>query len=113
MASTANDVLRFFVATMKQEIISGESFKLMTTVGTEQNSADEYPVNFGSGLFRYGDVFRGAFGHLGLFVGSEAIALFKPDKDMVFVLLANVSRIKDPDALVRSYLAILETYPDN
>lgn len=44
----------------------------------------------------------------GLFVGSEAIALFDPNGKFVLVILANVSRIRDKDALVQKYLDVIQ-----
>jgi D-alanyl-D-alanine carboxypeptidase len=107
MASTASDVMRFFGALSGGELLGDSSYREMTTFEEAAAPADHYLEEFGLGLFSYGDFFGGAYGHLGLFVGSEAIALFHPDGDFALVLLANVSRIRDKDGLVQKYLNVI------
>jgi len=109
MAATASDVMIFFAAIMRREIISDESYRIMTAVTRARMPKDKYLENFGLGLFRYGDVYRGTYGHMGLFVGSEAIALFDPERRFALVLLANVSRIKDRDSIIKEYLDVIES----
>jgi D-alanyl-D-alanine carboxypeptidase len=104
MAATASDVLRFFTALMDGKIVGAESLGLMTSFERAAKPEDRYLAEFGSGLFRYGDFYDGCYGHLGLFVGSEAVALFHPQKRYTVALLANVSRIRDRDGLVKKFL---------
>ncbi|MDZ7289360.1 MAG: beta-lactamase family protein [candidate division KSB1 bacterium] len=107
MAATASDVLRFFSAILNREIISDQSFRLMTEFIKAKHPKDKYLENFGMGLFQYGDYYRRAYGHLGLFIGSEAIAIFSPEKEFILVFLANVSRIKNSDAIIQKYLDMI------
>lgn len=107
MAVSASDVLKFFSAIMNREIVSDRSFQLMTEFIKAIKPRDKYLKNFGMGLFQYGEFYKDAMGHLGLFVGSEAIGIFHPEKKFVLVLLANVSRIKNSDAIVQKYLDII------
>ncbi len=107
MAATASDVLRFFSAMLNREIISDQSFRLMTEFKKTKHPKDKFLENFGMGLFQYGDYYRGAYGHLGLFIGSEAISIFSPEKKFVLVSLANVSRIQNSDAIIQKYLDMI------
>lgn len=110
MAATASDVMRLFEAVMNREVVGEDSYRVMTSVARARHPEDTYLERFGLGLFRYGDVYRNTYGHIGLFVGSETIALFDPARKSVFVLLANVSRIRNRDLLVQRYLDAVEGY---
>jgi hypothetical protein len=79
----------------------------MTEFKKAKRPEDKYLDNFGMGLFQYGDYYRGVYGHLGLFIGSEAIAIFSPEKKFVLVFLANVSRFKNSDTIIQKYLDII------
>ena len=107
MSASAADVARFFAAVMEGELLGEATRREMWTFVSGVKPADRYLVRFGLGLFAYGDVFRGTYGHLGLFVGSQAVALFDPQRRFVLVLLANVSRVRDLDGLVNTYLRAL------
>lgn len=113
MAATASDVLRFFTAILHRKIISDQSLRLMTAFKKTKRPKDKYLENFGMGLFQYGDYYCGAYGHLGLFIGSEAVAIFSPEKNFVLVFLANVSRIKNSDAIIQKYLDLIIARLDN
>ncbi len=107
MAATASDILRFFKAIMNREIINEQSFQQMTKFSRARNPKDTYLQDFGSGLFRYGVYTDDAYGHLGLFVGSESVAIFSPEKRFALIVLANVSRIEDSDAIIRKSLDVI------
>ncbi len=107
MAASASDVLIFLDAIQKKRIINTNSYDLMTQFVKSKNPKDKYLENFGMGLFKFGDYYEGAIGHLGLFVGSEAIGIYSLEKKFIIVVLANVSRIINSDALIRKYLNIL------
>jgi hypothetical protein len=107
MAATASAVLTFFDAVMNQKIITEESYILMTQFTRAKKPKDKYLENFGFGLFQYGDSYAGAYGHLGLFIGSEAIAIFSPERKFVLIFLANVSRVDNSDAIIRKYLDVI------
>lgn len=106
-----SDVVRFFGAVLEHEIISGSTYGLMTTFEQAVDPQDRYLENFGLGLFAYGDFFGHSYGHLGLFVGSEAVALFSARGEYVLVVLANVSRIRDRDELIGKYLEVIVNAP--
>jgi D-alanyl-D-alanine carboxypeptidase len=107
MAASAPNVLMFFDAVMNRRIITEQSYAMMTKFTGAKEPKDKYLEKFGLGLFHYGDFYDGAYGHLGLFVGSEAIAIFSPEKRFVLVFLANVSRVNDSDAFIRKYLDLV------
>ena len=107
MAANASDVLRFFDSIMNREIITETSYNAMTQFTKANNPKDKYLENFGLGLFHYGNFYEGAYGHLGLFIGSEAIAIFLPEKKFVLVFLANVSRIDNSDAIIKKFLDVI------
>jgi D-alanyl-D-alanine carboxypeptidase len=111
MAATASDVLRFFEAVMTREIVGERSFALMTDFQTAPNSKDRHLRNFGLGLFKFGEDYGGAYGRPGLFIGSEAIALFDPRRDFVMAMFANVSRVRDMDTLIRKCLTVIDGSP--
>jgi hypothetical protein len=46
--------------------------------------------------------YEGVCGHLGLFVGSEVLTVFSPEKDFVLVLPPKVSQIENRDVLIRN-----------
>ncbi len=104
MAATASDVLCFFDAVMTRKIINEKSFESMIRFTRALHPEDMYLESFGSGLFRYGDVCRDTIGHLGLFIGSEAAGLFSLEEKFTIVLLANISRIENRDAILQKYL---------
>jgi D-alanyl-D-alanine carboxypeptidase len=104
MAATAADVLTFFDAVMNRRIITEESYALMTQFIKAKKAKDKYLENFGLGLFHYGDFYAGAYGHLGLFIGSEAIAIFSPERKFVLVFLANVSRVDNSEVIIQQHL---------
>ena len=105
MAASAGDVARFFEAVVGREVVSEASYRRMVSFETARHPQDRYLERFGSGLFAFGPYYGDAYGHPGLFVGSEALALFDPEERWVFVLLANVSRIRERDVLVEDLLA--------
>ena len=106
MAAVAGDVRRFFEAIPTGELLQPASVQKMTTTSRARRPQDRYLENFGSGLFQY-DMFQGAYGHMGLFIGTTTIAIFDPWQRYTLVLLANVSRIKNRDALVNSLLNVI------
>jgi hypothetical protein len=107
MAASASEVMRFFDALPARRLLGDSTYGEMTTFEETRTPADQYLENFGLGLFSYGDFFGSVYGHLGLFVGSEAIALFHPDGDFVLVVLTNVSGIRDKDGLIQKYLNVI------
>jgi D-alanyl-D-alanine carboxypeptidase len=107
MAATAFDVLTFFDAIVNRKIITELSYSMMTQFNKAKNPKDKYLENFGLGLFHYGEFYDGAYGHLGLFVGSEAVAMFSPEKKFVLVFLVNVSRVTNSDAIIRQFIDVI------
>jgi len=104
MAATASDILLFFNAVQNKTLVSDSSYQLMTHFAKAKEPKDKYFENFGMGLFQFGDYFGKTIGHLGLFVGSEAIALFSEEKNFIIVILTNTSRILNNDEIVQIYL---------
>ena len=107
MAATASDVLAFVDAVMNRRIITEQSYVMMTQFTKAKKPKDKYLEHFGLGLFQYRDFYDGAYGHLGLFIGSEAVAIFSTERKFVLVFLVNVSRVDNSDAIIRKYLDLI------
>ncbi len=105
MVSTASDLLRFLGAIMDVSLISGDSLIAMTSFTEGRDEKEMYNRFFGMGLFRF-DVFDGTIGHLGLFIGSEALAIYHPGKRYVITLTSNVSKF-EKDRLVADIIRII------
>lgn len=105
MVSTASDLSRFMAALMDARLVNEESLRAMTSFTEGGAKKEKYNKSFGLGLFRF-DIFSGTIGHLGLFLGSEVLALYHPDKRYVIALAGNVSRF-DKDGLVADIISIL------
>jgi D-alanyl-D-alanine carboxypeptidase len=103
MASTAKDLLSFYNALLENKLINQNSFDLMMSFQDSKSNESIYLKHFGLGLFKF-DPYRGYYGHQGLFVGSEALALFNKESKSIFVILANVSTLKEKDELINAYL---------
>lgn len=106
MASTAGDLMIFYTAVMDQTIISEKSLALMTSFQSGPDNNEKYLKNFGSGLFQFDEFNDTTYGNLGLFIGSEALALYHPEKRYVITLIGNVSRF-EKDELVREIIKVL------
>lgn len=107
-ASTAHDLLLFFDAILTRKIINENSYHLMTNVMSVENKKDKYLKHFGMGIFQYEDYYDHSCGHLGLFVGSEAVALFHQEKGYVFIFLSNFSYLKKKDEIIHQYLELIQ-----
>lgn len=104
MAASAAEVLRFVAAILDCRLVIADDFARMSAFSTARTPRDKYLEGFGYGLFRYGAFFDGCYGHQGLFIGSEGIALLDPEGRYAVVLLANVSRIRELGRLVHEVL---------
>jgi D-alanyl-D-alanine carboxypeptidase len=107
MASTANDLMRFISSIMDTTIINKKSLELMTSFHQGADKKEKYNKNFGFGLFHFDTIYDNTYGHLGLFIGSEAIVLYHPEKIYIISLISNVSKF-NKDELIKDIIRIIE-----
>ncbi len=107
IVSSASDVMRFFDAIMQAIILDEKSIKVMTFFHQGADEKEKYNKNFGLGIFHFDDVYDNTYGHLGLFIGSEALAIYHPEKGYVIVLIGNVSKF-NKDELIKDIIRIIE-----
>jgi len=105
MVSTASDLSLLLAAIMDASIVSGDSLIAMTSFTEGGDKKERYNKFFGRGLFRF-DVLGGTIGHLGLFIGSEALVIYHPEKRYVIALIGNVSKF-EKDGLVADIISII------
>ncbi len=107
-ASTAHDLLLFYNSVLTKKIIQKSSYDIMTKFMTAEKPKNKYLKNFGYGIFKYGDYYDNSFGHSGLFIGSEAEALFNQEKGYIVIFTANVSQVNGKDKIIKEYIDILK-----
>jgi D-alanyl-D-alanine carboxypeptidase len=107
MASTAKDILSFYNAFIDYKLIGDSCFNIMLNYQDSKSNKDLYQKHFGLGVFMF-DQYKGFYGHQGLFIGSESIALFNKDNKSIFVMITNVSTLKEKDVLISECLDKLE-----
>lgn len=107
MASTASDILTFYEALISNKLIKQETLDLMMEYHDSKSKDDKYLTRYGLGLFKF-DSYNDYYGHQGLFIGSEALAIFNRDMNTIFVIIANVSTTKNKDILINEYLNMLQ-----
>jgi D-alanyl-D-alanine carboxypeptidase len=108
MASTAQDLMNFYDAIMNKTVVSERSFTAMTAFenSNDKNNTEEYLDRFGFGLFQFNAAYDNTSGNLGMFIGSEALALYHPEKRYVITIVGNISRFHK-DRLVQEIIGII------
>jgi len=107
MVSTANDLLKFISSIVDTTIINNKSLELMTSFHQGADKKEKYNKYFGFGLFHFDTVYDNTYGHLGLFIGSESIVLYHPEKKYIVSLIGNVSKF-NKDELIKDIIRIIE-----
>jgi len=91
MATTANELLKFINALFDGELVSDELLKSMTNFVNVDKKGHPYWTGYGLGVTRFNINNHEYWGHEGLFIGFESIALYSPSKKYSIALIGNIS----------------------
>jgi D-alanyl-D-alanine carboxypeptidase len=92
MAATAADVAAFTHGLFHNALVDSTCLEAMLDCQPVRAKDHPFWQGYGLGVVCYSIGGVRYYGHSGLFIGFEAIALYQPDKGYVLVLLGNVSK---------------------
>ncbi len=91
MVSTAGELLAFVDGLFAKKLISGSLLARMTAIEPCSEPAFHH-TGYGTGIFRIGIDGQDYLGHLGLFVGSQALVLYLPQSGGALSVVGNLSQ---------------------
>ncbi len=91
LASTADDLGIFYESLFAGKLLSPETMADMTTFIPASNPGFPEQTGSGLGLMQLQVDGQELVGHVGLFMGSTAIAMYAPDKHYLIVVTSNLS----------------------
>ncbi|MFZ5518037.1 MAG: serine hydrolase domain-containing protein [Candidatus Zhuqueibacterota bacterium] len=106
MATTANEQLTFINALFDGGLVSDTLLKSMVNFVNVDNKDHPYWTGYGLAVTRFNINNYEYWGHEGLFIGFEAIALYSPSKNYSIALIGNVSSF-DKFEIIRQIQEIL------
>lgn len=106
MATTANELLTFISAFFDGGLVSNQSLESMANFSKVDKEEHPYWLGYGLGVTRFNVNNQGYWGHQGLFVGFDAIALYSPSKKYSIALIGNISSF-DKFTIIRQIQEIL------
>ncbi|MEM9050965.1 MAG: serine hydrolase domain-containing protein [Bacteroidota bacterium] len=91
--STASDLLKFGKAIINNELVSSDTYKMMTTEPSLPYEGNPY----GMGWFLYGEnpTLGNVIGHGGAQTGCSSVLFVFPEKNAVITVISNTSKIGD------------------
>lgn len=107
MAGTASDLLAFIERLFNEKILSKNSMSQMTTFADVHDQDKLHWTGYGLGIARFDIYGIEYWGHEGLFIGFESIAIYCPANSYFITMIGNVSSF-DKIEIVRKLQAIID-----
>ncbi len=91
MATTASELLKFINALFDRILVSDNSLETMVNFVNVDKKDHPYWTGYGLGVTRFNINNHEYWGHEGLFIGFESIALYSPSQKYSIALIGNIS----------------------